>query len=101
MVADLKSSVDGPDTGKKKQYTKGNMILLVGLGTVVGIVGLIISPLMMTMTLLALVFTTGWFLFGRVRPLEGITGDLAGWYLSVSECAMLLAIAAECCAYRI
>ena len=85
----------------KRQYKKGNMILLGGLGLVVGIAGLIISPLMMTMALLALVFTTGWFLFGRVRPLGGITGDLAGWYLSVSECAMLLAIAVECCAYRI
>ena len=101
MVADLKSGVDGSGTGGKAQYMKGNMILLVGMGLLVGIAGLIISPLMMTMALLALVFTTGWFLFGRIRPLGGITGDLAGWYLSVSECAMLLAIAAECCAYRI
>ncbi len=90
MTADLKTNAAG-----------GNKILLLIPAMAVAIAGLFISPLMMTLALLALVFTTGWFLFARVRPLGGITGDLAGWYLSVSECAMVLAIAVECCVYRI
>lgn len=90
MAADLKENSAG-----------GNKILLLIPALAVVVAGLIISPLMMTLEMLALVFATGWFLFARVRPLGGITGDLAGWYLSVSECAMTLAIAVECCVYRI
>ena len=80
---------------KDRASVSVNLALLAAQGLAVVIAGLILSPLMMTMELLALIFVTGWFLLGRVRPLGGITGDLAGWFLSVSECAMLLSLAVE------
>lgn len=80
---------------KDRAAVTGNLVLLAVQGLAVMIMGLILSPLMMTLVLLSLIFVTGWFLFCRVRPLGGITGDLAGWYLSVSECAMVLSMAVE------
>ena len=87
---------DGMAAGIKKDASHtGNKVLLILQSVVLIGVGLWISPMVMTMAVLALIFTTGWFIISRIRPLEGITGDLAGWYLTVSECGMLLAMTME------
>ncbi len=75
---------------KKDSARRGNCVLLFLQGGAVIIAGLIISPLLMTASVMALFLVTARFLFHHVAELEGITGDLAGWYLTVSECAMLL-----------
>ena len=77
---------------KKDAKQRGNLLLLAVFGLAALTAGLILSPLIMTGGVLAMVFITGWFLLGRVRPLGGITGDLAGWYLCVNECGMLLSM---------
>ena len=86
MAADMK-------TGSP---VKVNMVLLGVQGIAVITAGVIISPLIMTMGVLAALLTTVWFLFGKVRALGGITGDLCGWYLCVTECGMLCSMAAIC-----
>jgi adenosylcobinamide-GDP ribazoletransferase len=80
-------------TIKKDSGVKGNTVLLLIQGIACIVTGVIVSPLIMTAGALMLAFITAFFLVERVKPLEGITGDLAGWYLCTSECGMLLAMA--------
>ena len=77
---------------KKDSGVKGNTVLLMVQGTSCIVAGVIISPFIMTAGALMLALITAFFLVERVKPLGGITGDLAGWYLCVSECGMLLAM---------
>jgi len=83
MAASMKA-----DSAVKVNVT---LLILQGIGLITA--GLILSPIIMTAGVLALVFVTGFFLVERVKPLGGITGDLAGWFLSVAECGMLLCMA--------
>ncbi|MBO6161961.1 MAG: adenosylcobinamide-GDP ribazoletransferase [Eubacterium sp.] len=78
---------------KADSSRKGNVVLLALQGTALILWGLILSPMIMTPGVLALIFVIGFFLVERVKPLGGITGDLAGWFLTVSECGMLLGMA--------
>lgn len=78
---------------KQHSPSRVNLILLGIQAAAVIAAGVIISPLIMTMGVLAAMLVTVIFLFGKVRVLGGITGDLCGWYLSVTECSMLCAMA--------
>ena len=78
---------------KADSSRKGNVVLLALQGTALILWGLILSPMIMTPGVLSLIFVIGFFLVERVKPLGGITGDLAGWFLTVSECGMLLGMA--------
>ena len=91
----LPSARDKGMAAEMKQHSaqKGNLILLAVQAAAVIIAGLIVSPFIMTMGVLALFAVTAFFITGKVRALEGITGDLCGWYLSVAECSMLWAMA--------
>ncbi|MBR3538783.1 MAG: adenosylcobinamide-GDP ribazoletransferase [Eubacterium sp.] len=87
---------DGMAAGIKKDSSyMGNKVLLYTQALILIGAGAWISSLIMTMGVLALIFVTGYFVIARVRPLGGITGDLAGWYLTVSECAVLLTMTIE------
>jgi len=78
---------------KQHSPLKANLILLGIQAAAVIIAGVIISPIIMTMGVLTAMLVTVFFLFGKVRALGGITGDLCGWYLCVTECGMLCSMA--------
>ena len=78
---------------KKESGVKGNTVLLLIQGIACIVTGVIVSPFIMTAGALICALITAFFLVERVKPLEGITGDLAGWYLCTLECGMLLAMA--------
>ncbi len=72
-----------------KQVT---LLILVGVLMLSGFMVLWIHPILGICAIIACVVSAGWFAYMSRKQFGGITGDLAGWYLCMTELLILVGI---------